>query len=271
MRIALLAAALCLVAAGCVTTASEGEAMRADIARLRADLKTEKEAAQEERDRIRTEQAAKLKEMQDALDALNRSARKSGADLSVDLEKAQNDLAQIRGTLEVMQHRLDAIEQANLDRDKKLEAAAQWQQAKQKEQEKAEHPSDKQGVYTLAKKKLDEGNTARARELLTDFLARFHQDELAPNAQYWLGETYYAEKRFNEAIVEFQKVLKEWKTSEKLPDALLKIGMSFQALDSCEKALLFFDDVIATHRTSSAAKVAREKAAECRKAGRKAP
>jgi tol-pal system protein YbgF len=103
---------------------------------------------------------------------------------------------------------------------------------------------------------------------LQDFLARFPKDELAPNAQYWLGETYYAEKRWNDAIVEFQKVLKEYKTSDKVPDALLKIGMSFQAEGDCKNAELFFEEVAQSHRSSSAARLAREKAAECRKAGK---
>src|SRR5207237_393498 len=93
-----------------------------------------------------------------------------------------------------------------------------------------------------ARKKLDAGDTGAARQLFNEFLGKYKSDELAGNAQYWLGETYYAEKRWNEAIAEFQKVLKEHKKSEKTPDALLKIGMSFQAQADCKNALLVFDE-----------------------------
>ena len=103
-----------------------------------------------------------------------------------------------------------------------------------------------------------------------DFLTKFPKDELAPNAQYWLGETWYSEKKWNDAIVEFQKVLKDYKGSDKVPDALLKIGMSFQAQGDCQNATLFFEEVIQGHKSSPAAKSAHEKAAECRKA-RKGP
>ena len=258
-----------LGATACVTTAQEGEQMRQDIAALRVDLKREIDAGAQERQKLAEEQAAKSKALQDALDALNRAARKSGADLSVDLEKAQNDVTALHGQLEVLQHRLDALEKLSQDQQKALEAANQFVSKQQKEADKAEHPSDRMGIYTLARQKLDAGQVPRARELLQDFLARFPKDELAPNAQYWLGETYYAEKKWNDAIVEFQRVLKEFKGSDKVPDALLKIGMAFQAQGDCQNATLFFEEVTQGHRGAPAAKAAREKAAECRKAGKK--
>ena len=257
-------------AGACVTTAQEGEQMRQDIAALRVDLKKEIDTANLERQKLTEAQAQKAKALQDALDALNRAARKSGADLAVDLEKAQNDVNALRGQIEVLQHRLDALEKTTQEQQKALEAANQFVVQRQKELDKAEHPTDRMAIYTLARQKLDAGQIPRARELLQDFLARFPKDELAPNAQYWLGETYYAEKKWNDAIVEFQKVLKEYKGSDKVPDALLKIGMSFQAQGDCENATLFFEEVAQAHRNSPLAKTAHDKAAECRKA-RKGP
>src|SRR5438132_3323163 len=235
--------------------------MRKRIDALEKDAKAQKEAIAADRQRLQAEQAAKLKEVQDAMDALNRAARKSGADLAVDLEKAQNDLAQIRGTLEVVQHRLDQMDQANAERDRRIDETAKVVSIRQRE---LEHPTDKAGLYALARKKLDAGDTGAARQLFNEFLAKYKGDELAGNAQYWLGETYYAEKRWNEAIVEFQKVLKEHKKSEKTPDALLKIGMSFQAQGDCKNALLFFDEVLQAYKSSPTAKMAREQATACR-------
>jgi hypothetical protein len=44
----------------------------------------------------------------------------------------------------------------------------------------------------------------------------------------------------------------------------LKIGMSFQAQGDCQNGLLFFDEVLASHKGSAAAKIAREHHAECK-------
>ena len=253
---------LLAAAFGCVTTAQEGEQMRADIADLRLQLKKDHESAQAERDKLVAEQAQKAKQLQEALDALNRAARKSGADLAVDLEKAQNDVTALRGQLEVLQHRIEQAEKVNQDQQKQLEEAGKF--VAQRKQE-LEHPTDRTGLYNLAKQRLDQGQTQKARELFGEFVQKFPKDELADNAQYWLGESFYAEKRYDDAIVEFQKVIKQHKGSEKIPDAVLKIGMSFQAQGDCQNALLFFDDVQQSHKGTDAAKVARERAVECRK------
>ena len=257
---------LLLSSVACVTTAQEGEEMRKDIASLKEQLKNEQALAKVEHDSLVAENKAKAQQLQDALDQLNRGARKSGADLAVDLEKAQNDINGVHGQLEVIAHRLDMVDQANLERDKHIDQSTAVVATHQKEVDKAEHPTDKLAIYNLGRRKLEEGQLLRARELFSDFLKSFHGDELAPNAQYWLGETYYADKRYEDALREFGKVTKEWKSSEKAPDALLKIGMSFQALGNCQNALLFFEEVVTAHRAAPAAKVAREKQAECRKA-----
>jgi tol-pal system protein YbgF len=255
---------LCLaLCAACVTTKQEGDEMRKRIDALEKDAK----AAAADRQKLQAEQVAKLKELQDAMDALNRAARKSGADLAVDLEKAQNELAQNRGTLEVLQHRLDQMDQANTERDRRIDENSRFVATKQKE---LEHPTDKAGLYAAARKKLDAGDTGTARQFLTEFLSKYPKDELAGNAQYWLGETYYAEKRWNEAIVEFQKVLKDHRGSDKTPDALLKIGMAFQNQKDCKNALLFFDEVQQAYKSSPAAKTAHEQEAQCKHPNRKA-
>jgi tol-pal system protein YbgF len=251
-----------IACSACVTTAQEGEQMRADIAALRADLRKETDTATADRQKQADEAAARAKSLQDALDQLSRAARKSGADLGVDLEKAQNDLAAVHGQLEVLQHRLDALEKAQVDQQKAVETAAAAAAQQKKE---AEHPIDKLAIYNLGRSKLEAGQSQRARDLFTEFLAKFPKDELAANAQYWLGESYYAERKWNDAIGEFQKVLKEYKGSEKTSDALLKIGMSFQAQNDCKSALLFFEELQQGHRSTPAGKSAKEHIAECSK------
>lgn len=262
-----LVLAFAALASACVTS-GEGDLMKADIAALKKDQDADRAASAAERDRLKAETASRAQELKDALDALNRASRKSGADLSVDLEKAQNDIAQLKGLVEVLQHRLEQREGADAERDKKLEAAFALVEKKQKAIDAAEHPTDKAAIYALAMRKLDAGDTARARELFGEFLTKFKGDPLASNAQYWLGETWYAEKKYNDAIVEFQKVLKDHKGSEKAPDALLKIGLSFQSQGDCAKAMLFYDELLASHRASAAGKLAKERAAECKKKGR---
>ena len=259
MRTGSLAVLCCALSlAGCWTSAGEGEQMRRDIDALQTDLRTQRET-------LKAETAQKAKELSDAMEALNRAARKSGADLAVDLEKAQTDISTLRGQIEVLQHRIDQIDNRQGESERRLAETAAILEQRKKQQYEAEHPTDKAAIYALAVKKLDANETGRARELLVSFLSRFRSDPLAGSAQYLLGQTFYAERRYKDAIVEFQKVLKEWKASEKVPDALLKIGLSFQSLGECGKAQLFFDEVTTNHKGTEAARIAKLKSAECKK------
>ena len=70
-RLAAISLSLCALA--CVTTKEEGEKMRARIDVLEKDLKAEKEASSTDRQKLEAQQAAKLREMQDAMDRLNRT------------------------------------------------------------------------------------------------------------------------------------------------------------------------------------------------------
>src|SRR3954469_16703563 len=124
---------LLLACTACVTTAQEGEQMRNDIAALRTDLKKEVDTTNLERQKLEAEQTQRSKALQDALDQLSRAARKSGADLAVDLEKAQNDITALRGQIEGLQHRLDALEKQGLEQQKLADTATQMLAQRQKE------------------------------------------------------------------------------------------------------------------------------------------
>jgi len=45
---------------------------------------------------------------------------------------------------------------------------------------------------------------------------------MAPNAQYWLAESYYGQKNYPQAIEEFDLVIRDYPDSPKVPSALSK-------------------------------------------------
>jgi tol-pal system protein YbgF len=65
-----------------------------------------------------------------------------------------------------------------------------------------------------------------------DFLTRYPGHPLTINAQYWIGEAYYSQRDYRQALVEFQKVLQMPPPhgSGKPADALLKLGLCYANL-----------------------------------------
>ncbi len=84
--------------------------------------------------------------------------------------------------------------------------------------------------YRYARSFLLSGNYDKAAATLKAFLVAHPKDVLAGNAAYWLGETYYARKQYSEAAIYFAQGFKKYPKSQKAPDNLLKLGMSFAKL-----------------------------------------
>jgi tol-pal system protein YbgF len=65
-----------------------------------------------------------------------------------------------------------------------------------------------------------------AEEALRSFIQQHPSDPLAGNAQYWLGESFYARGRYSEAAAAFADGYKRYPRGSKAADGLLKLGMS---------------------------------------------
>ncbi len=118
--------------------------------------------------------------------------------------------------------------------------------------------------------------TFRAREHgqavleFLDFLGKYPTHPLAVNAQYWIGEAYYAQRDYRQALLEFQKVLEMPRRPDggKIPDALLKIGLCYANLRQATRAYQTWERVIRDHPRSEAAVHARNFLKERRSATR---
>ena len=61
-------------------------------------------------------------------------------------------------------------------------------------------------------------------------MRRYPQDRLAADAQYWLGETLYVQRRYKPAGQAFLSVVEKHKQSAKVPNSLLKLAQSLDQL-----------------------------------------
>jgi tol-pal system protein YbgF len=90
-----------------------------------------------------------------------------------------------------------------------------------------------------------------------DFMAKYPGHPLVANAQYWIGEAYYAQRDYRQAIVEFQKVPEIAPGSAKASDALLKIGLCQRNLRDEAQARQTWQRVVRDFPQSEAAAKAR--------------
>ena len=98
-----------------------------------------------------------------------------------------------------------------------------------------------------------------AESRFLSFLMQFPKQELAGNAQYWLGEAVYGQKNFDLAITEFEKVMKTYSKSIKVPAAMLKIGYAQFELGKTKTAIQTLNRLIKSYPKSQEAQLARER------------
>ena len=100
-----------------------------------------------------------------------------------------------------------------------------------------------------------------ARESFQTYLKQFPDTEVADNAQYWIGESYYATGDFTSAIAEFNKVIQGYPKGDKVPAAMLKIGLSHSRLKNPTEANKTYRALIQRYPKSPEAGAARERLA----------
>ncbi len=114
-------------------------------------------------------------------------------------------------------------------------------------------------LYERAKQEYDAKNHEVAAVLFKQFLRDHPENGLAGNAQYWLGETFYAQQQYEAAIVAFDEVITKYSDNAKVPASILKQGYAFAALKDSRNARFFLEQVQRKFPNSKEAKRAEAK------------
>jgi tol-pal system protein YbgF len=85
------------------------------------------------------------------------------------------------------------------------------------------------GLYQQAVQ--DRGDFGGAEQALRGFVAANGAHRLAGDAQYWLGETFYARRDWTSAAGAFAEQFRRFPQNAKAPDALLRLGQSLGQLN----------------------------------------
>ena len=125
-----------------------------------------------------------------------------------------------------------------------------------------------QEQYDQALATLKAGQFQEASKKLHAFLKNHGDHELAANATYWLGETYFAQKNYEKAVVIFAQGYKAFSKGPKGPDMLLKIAMCLEQQNKPKDACITIEQLSDNHPTmAEGIKQATEKAKQRLKCG----
>lgn len=247
----LLAAGICLLA-GCATRSDMDSTMR-DLEEMKGRLLTmEKEVGG-----VKTETREGLEKSTQGLLKEVESQRKIVADLQATLDSTKVDMQVLAGKVDDLSlagkkpaeelsllredtgRRITTVEERLAKLEKGLDEFR-----KQAVDAAAKAQSTPDGLYQQGRDAYKTSNMAKARESFTAFLEKYPKHELAVNARYWLGETWYGDKNYEQAILEYQKVIKEFPGKEKVPAAMLKQALAFRELGDTKSARFILKKIV---------------------------
>jgi tol-pal system protein YbgF len=185
----------------------------------------------------------KLNELDRRLSSIERVVQnQSLVDLTQQVSSLERRTAELRGVSESLEHNAQATAERQRDLYNDLDARIQ---ALERLGQASATTSSSQNVLdggTLSPGQLpvpggsEDDNYRAAFELIKEqrydaaemafkeFLTSYPQSSNAPNAQYWLAESYYVRQDFEKSLQAFQIVVDDYPGSRKVVDALLKIG-----------------------------------------------
>lgn len=104
-----------------------------------------------------------------------------------------------------------------------------------------------ESLYESSNESLLRRQFGEAEAGFSNFLQKYPDHGLAGSAQYWLGETFYAQGDFKRAAANFLQGYKKYPKSRRAPDSLLKLGISLNRLGQGEQACAAYAAVSAEY------------------------
>jgi tol-pal system protein YbgF len=124
---------------------------------------------------------------------------------------------------------------------------------------------DPNQLYDQAGQDLSQGRYALALQGFRDFVRRYPTADLADNAQYGVGECFFAQSQFDSAGAAYAKVEESWPQGDKVPAALYKLALSRDRLGQKDAAKKAFEDLVKRFPNSGEAQLARERLGDTRR------
>jgi tol-pal system protein YbgF len=178
-------------------------------------------------------------------------------------EQTMQEIARLRGQLEVLANQIAGSQKTQKDLYADLDARIRKLEPRQEVvdgQTVEVKPTEKQ-AYDTAMDLFKSGDYKAAANALQDFVRRYPDSAFAANAQYWLGNTYYAQRDYKNAIAAQEAVVSNYGNSSKVPDAMLNIASNYIELKDNKKAKKILQQLVSKYPDTSAAATAKDRLA----------
>lgn len=185
-------------------------------------------------------------------------------------DKQQDELRQLRGQVDELNHQLKrlqanneraavdqpqpkpAVKAANNDTPK-TQSSLLADQPTNSSGSRASVPSNSTHDYNEARTLLDQRHFAEAEVALTQFIKKYPKDPMLVNAYYWLAETHYIRSDYTQAALKFGEAYQAYmdhkgadykeQSTSKGPEIIFKLASSLYNIGKFEDAKVTLEEL----------------------------
>jgi TolA-binding protein len=191
---------------GCASN-DETIIMRQDILRMDGEitrLKSEVKEVKKQSEGVSEEKYADLQTQIDTITSELKALNAKTDDILQRINETDQEIARLKREIQSQNERIAEIE-------KKAASPKKERRVVPISSDITGASSPVETMYDDAYLSFTKGNFQEAREKFRAFLRKYPKTAYGDNAQFWIGETYYSEGDFESAILEYEKVIRNYR------------------------------------------------------------
>jgi tol-pal system protein YbgF len=182
-----------------------------------------------------------VEKMYDQVSTLSGAMQK--VNQTVDALKSQNDASakELRTAVNSINSTVNELAEGVSSVRAQMNSLSQQMSAQKATPETLASPAD---LWRSANLDYLSGDYKLAVDDLQDFLSKYPTDPRAPDAHLLMGEAFFNQKKFDQALPEYDIVLQKYPDSDKTRAALLKKGLALKEANQTQQAKSTLNEVV---------------------------
>jgi tol-pal system protein YbgF len=204
--------------------------------------------------------AEQISILKKSVEEVKGSNQQTQASVGAKIESVNSQFSAVNSSLDLLLDRISKLSQQIAETKAKVEVLDQPQQSSQAPPGPAKPgPPSPEELYNSAYGDFLKGSYDLSRQGFEEYLKNYPDTELSDNAQYWIGESYYVQRKFSDAINAFDKVIQNYPKGDKVAAAELKKAYSLLESKNTEAGIRVLKLLIAKYPGSDSAQLAKDR------------
>lgn len=172
------------------------------------------------------------------------------ADQQVRFNELDRKISAVEGNVSESHYKLSRIDEKTAEFKKQFEAKLIADSTSAGIQD-----SEIEKLFQIAKTDFNAGRYDIAKSGFEDLITQYPESNLVESAEYWIAESFYAKRDYNNAGKRYIEYIKKYPDGEKMSVTLYKLGLTYEKLNKVKSKNMVWKKLLDQYPESQEAKM----------------